>query len=183
MTKRNVTSPIVIDNARIGFRNFTGKEGKYNRAGSRNFCVFLESDMGKTLMDDGWNIRWLQPRDSNEDEQACLQVAVSFTKIPPKIVLITGRGKTVLDEESVSLLDWAEISYVDLIVRPYNWDVNGKQGVKAYVKSMYITLAEDKFESKYYDVPDSADNSMCDGCRSVGGPCDKCRSRDVDNTF
>jgi len=153
-----VKNNIVLEGARIGFRNFSGKEGKFNPAGRRNFCVFLEEDLAKALEEDGWNVRWLQPRDEQEEPQGYIQVAVSYDNIPPKIILITSRGKTTLDDESISLLDWAEITDVDLIIRPYNWDVNGKSGVKAYVKSMYITLAEDEFEKKYYDVPDSAEN-------------------------
>ena len=157
-----VNKNLVIENAKIGFRNFAGKEGKFNPAGRRNFCIFLESQMGEDLLNDGWNVRWLEPRDEGEERLAYIQVAVSFDKIPPKIVLVTSHGKTQLDESSVNILDWAEIQNVDLIIRPYNWDVNGKSGVKAYVKSMYVTLVEDEFESKYIDVPDSALNTIED---------------------
>lgn len=155
-----VKSNIVIEDARIGFRNFSGEAGKFNPAGRRNFCVFLEQELGEVLENDGWNVRWLKPKDEDDSPVPYLQVAVSFDNIPPKIVLVTGKGKTLLDESSVNILDWAEIATVDLIIRPYNWSVNGNSGVKAYVKSMYVTIVEDEFESKYYDVPDSAANSI-----------------------
>jgi len=164
---------IAIENARIGFRNFSGKEGKFNPAGRRNFCVFLEKEVAEMLEEDGWNVRWLEPRDPGEEKQPYLQVSVSYDNVPPKILLVSGKGKTVLDEESVGLLDWAEIAEVDLILNPYNWSVNGKGGVKAYVKSMYVTIAEDEFESKYYDVPDSATDSIggCGNCEACDGNC------------
>lgn len=156
-----ITSNIVIEGARIGFRNFSGREEKFNPAGRRNFCVFLEYDLAKTLESDGWNVRWLTPKNEDDEQQAYLQVAVSFDNIPPKIIMITSKGKTTLDDESVGLLDWAEIENVDIIIRPYNWSMhegtrNEKSGVKAYVKSMYITIVEDEFEKKYYDVPNDS---------------------------
>ena len=114
--------------------------------------------MAEVLQKDGWNVKWLKPRDEGDEEQGFLSVSVSFENMPPKIVLITSRGKTVLDEDNVNLLDWAEIKEVDLIIRPYNWVIqegtrNEKRGVKPYIKSMYVTLVEDEFEGKYYDLP------------------------------
>lgn len=155
-----VEDNIRIEGARIGFRNFSGEEGRFNPKGRRNFCVFLEEDIAKDMEKEGWNVKWLQPREEGDELQAYLQVKVVFGKIPPKIVLVTMRGKTRLDEDTVNILDWAEIQNVDLVIRPYNWEVNGNTGVSAYIKTMYVTLKEDEFESKYYDVPDSAASAM-----------------------
>lgn len=151
-----VIGNIVIENAIVRFRNFSGKEGRYNPAGKRNFCVFLNPDLAGSLRDDGWNVRQLTPLDPSDPPQDYIQVEVSYKNIPPKIYMISSGGKQLLDESCIDILDWAEIEKVDLIIRPYNWEVNGKSGVKAYCKSMYVTIAEDEFADRYRDVPDSA---------------------------
>ena len=157
MAKQN---RLAIENAKIGFRNFSGKEGKFNPAGRRNFCVFLNPKDADMLQEDGWNIKTLKPRDESEDPVPYLKVSVNFDNVPPQVIMITRNGKTRLDEDSVDILDWAEIENVDVIITPYTWEVNGNSGIKAYLKSIYVTLVEDEFESKYANVPDSAANSM-----------------------
>lgn len=152
----SVYKNITIENARLIFRNFTGKETRFNPEGNRNFCVILDDNWPNELEKDGWLVKWLEPRNVEEDRRAYLKVKVKFDRIPPKIVLITSKNKTILDEDSINILDWAEIENVDLIIRPYNWKMgDGKTGVTAYLKTMYITVVEDEFESKYRDVPDS----------------------------
>jgi len=33
----------------------------------RNFCVFLDQELGRVLEKDGWNVRWLRPKDEAEE--------------------------------------------------------------------------------------------------------------------
>lgn len=145
---------VIMEGVRIVFRNFAGKEGQYNREGDRNFAVLLDDTVANSMAEDGWNVKWLRPREEDEDEspQAYLQVSVSYKGRPPRIVLITSRGRSNLDENSIEMLDWADIKNVDLIVRPYEWTVNQKSGIKAYLQSIYVTIEEDPLEMKYAEL-------------------------------
>ena len=155
MPPRNKLAEIVMNDRRLLFRNFSGEAGRYNAAGDRNFNVVLEPEEAARMEHDGWNVKYLKPRDPDELPLARIEVAVAFNKMPPRVILITSRGKTALPENLVGILDWAEFDNVDLIIRPYEWEVNSRRGVKAYLKAIYCTLHEDELELKYADVPDA----------------------------
>lgn len=141
-----------IENAKFIFKtNFSGEQTQFNPAGKRNFCVVIDPELVDDLIADGWNVRHTKPRDPEEEPTAYMQVAVSYDHIPPKIVLVSGKSQTVMTEETIGSLDWAEIENVDMVIRPYNWEAQGRTGVKGYVKLMYVTIADDPFASKYYD--------------------------------
>jgi len=148
---------VLMEGVRIIFRNFAGREGQYNREGDRNFAVLLDDKVANAMAEDHWNIKWLKPREDDEDAepQAYLPISVNFKGRPPRIVLITTRGRTNLDESTVETLDWVDIINVDLIVRPYEWTVNQKSGVKAYLQSIYVTIEEDPLEMKYNQIEPS----------------------------
>ena len=153
---------IYAKNAKIIFRNFSGKESKFNREGQRNFCWLIDRDCAEKFKEDGWNVKYLNPRDPDDEPQPYIQVSVRFDseyakKKPPKVYLISGNKKTKLDEDSISVLDYAEIENVDLIINPSYWEVNGKSGIKAYLEAIYVTIVENEFEKKYRDLEEEDD--------------------------
>lgn len=146
---------VLIEDARIMFRNFRGEGTPMNQEGNRNFAVLLDPAVAETMAADGWLIKPPKEMPSGDIRDPYLSVKVSFKGRPPKIVMITSRGRTDITEETVNLLDFCIFKHVDLIFRPYQWEVGDKSGVKAYLKSMYVTIEEDELDLKYADVPDA----------------------------
>lgn len=150
-----------IDNAtlndvQIRFRNFSGNQGQYNALGQRNFCALLPEDTAEAMARDGWNVKYLKPREEGDVPQAYIKIKVNFSgPRPPKIYMINSRGRVQLGEDMVAILDWADFAKVDLIISPYKYDVNGNQGVTAYLQTIFCTIREDELELRYADVPDA----------------------------
>lgn len=151
---RSDMNTVTIEGATLVFRNFSGKESMYNREGDRNFGVLLDEETASAMAEDGWNVKALKSREEGEPDQPYISVSLSYKYRPPRVVLITSRGRTLIDEDMVETLDWAEIETADMVLRPYEWAVNGKTGVKAYLQSLYVTIVEDPLELKYADMED-----------------------------
>ena len=135
-----------IDDARIIYRNFAGRGDKYNREGDRNFAVVIpDEEMAAQLTDLGWNVKIKPPREDGDAPFMFLPVKVKFNDRGPNVYLKTGNIQNRLDEESVGLLDNIDIIGVDLDIRPFDWDVNGKQGRTAYLQSIRVVQDVDRF--------------------------------------
>lgn len=141
---------VQIDDARICFRNFSGRPDKYNREGDRNFAVIIDDqEVADALIEQGWNVKNRPPREDGDDPFMYLAVKVKFNDRGPNVYLKTGRATNRLDEESVDCLDNVDILGVDLDIRPYDWDVNGKTGRTAYLQSICVTQDTDRFASRF----------------------------------
>lgn len=158
----------MIEGVRIIFRNFRGREGKYNKEGDRNFGIVLPADLAAQMLEDGWNVKYLKPREEDLEEAEgevadtpWLPCALGYNTKgrPPRVVQITSRGRTNLEEEDMDDLDFVDIATddegnqkVDIIVKPFPWDDDGRTRIKAYVQSLYITIEEDPLAMKYADL-------------------------------
>lgn len=140
-----------IDDARIIYRNFAGRGDKYNREGDRNFAVLIpDEEIADELTRRGWNVKVKPPREEGDTPFMYLPVKVKFNDRGPNIYLRTGRVQNRLEEEDIGRLDRIDIIGVDLDIRPYDWEVNGKTGRTAYLQSICVTQDVDRFAEGIY---------------------------------
>lgn len=173
MAKVNLTinredDTIIFDRAVIpggNWKNFSGGPTKFNKTNTKRFFeIFLTDEEATRLKDLGWNVRWLESKNTSEPKQAHLQVFVNYNtlnKYKPKLWLVRSKGKPMLmDEDLVSQLDSDDITRATLKIRPYDWELeNGTSGRKAMLKEGYFTIEEDDFGSEYW-TEDEDDEEM-----------------------
>lgn len=146
---------LVIDNARLIFKNFSGKGDNYNREGDRNFAVIIDDpNAAEGLANAGWNVRPLISKDPDEEPTNYIKVKVSFKVRAPKVRLLSNHKQVFLNENTISSLDFAKIEECGVVISPYMWEVNGKHGISAYLDSMYAKIEDDPFADKYADYAD-----------------------------
>lgn len=139
---------LFLENVKIGFRNFEGREGRYNAEGKRNFVIFLDNETAARLEEQGWNIHWPKPteNDTENEKNPFLKVRVNFNWKGLKIVMIVNGKPEFLDEDTVGVLDTAELENVDVSISPYEYEP-GK--ISASLASIYATVKTDEFMAKY----------------------------------
>lgn len=145
-----------IDDARIIFRNFRGEGGKFNKEGDRNFALTIPNEeMAEALQNDvnqygaGWNVKIKPPREEGDEPFMYLPVKVKFNNRGPVVYLKSGNNRVKLTEDTIDMLDEIDIRSVDLDIRPYDDEINGKPFRAAYLQSMCVTQEIDRFAVRF----------------------------------
>lgn len=143
---------VQIDDARIIYRNFSGAPSQFNREGDRNFAVVIpDQEIADALIEQGWNVKIKPPREDQDTPFMFLSVKIKFNDRGPNVYLKTGHALNKLTEETVGMLDDVDIVSVDLDIRPFDWEINGKTGRTAYLHSMQVTQQIDRFAAQFAD--------------------------------
>lgn len=148
---------IEADNVRIAHRNFSGEQSKYNNAGNRNFSLVIPTEeVADMLINDknkfgvGWNVKIKDALEEGETPFMFMKVTVKFNNgRGPAIFLVSGNSRKLLTEENVNILDFINIERIDLDIRPYDDEINGKPFRSAYLYAMEITQKIDRFTARY----------------------------------
>jgi hypothetical protein len=145
---------VMLEDVQIIFRNFAGAVGLYNKEGVRSFAVVLSDYQAEYLLAQGWNVKIKPPKEVGDGNFNYISVAVDFDgKRLPNVVMRTSKNRTRLNALTSQMLDYADILVSDVVLRPYDWDVNGNTGRKAYLKSIVVLIDEDPLEIKYEHLP------------------------------
>ena len=113
--------------------------------------VIPDQEIADALIEQGWNVKIKPPREDQDTPFMFLSVKVKFNDRGPNVYLKTGHALNKLTEETVSMLDDVDIVSVDLDIRPYDWEINGKTGRTAYLHSMQVTQQIDRFAAQFAD--------------------------------
>lgn len=150
MNEKKYVRPVLVENAKLIYRNFAGNPDEYHRdGGARSFCVILPEDLADQMANEGWNVKQTRPKSEDFDPVPYIQVKVAFNNYPPKIIQVSGGRTTPLGAEDVGHLDWADIESADVLITPYTWDDNGIFRISAYLKTLAVVLCDDPILQKY----------------------------------
>lgn len=144
-----------IDGAVLIFKNFSGAGSVYNREGDRNFAIRIDDEaVANDLIERGWNVKIKPARDEDEGPRMHLPVKVKFNDRGPNVYLKSGDRMVRLTEDNVGCLDNIDMLDVELDIRPFDWEVNGKTGRSAYLQAIHVTQNIDRFAARYNHMDD-----------------------------
>lgn len=149
---------ITLRNYEITFKNFSGRETQYNRAGNRNFAIVLDDETADQLIADGWNVRVKEYDDGSRRNTLTVAVRFDIDRFRPTVVMVTPNGKYFkrrpLNEDTVGELDAARVASANVTLNPSPWHNSmGNSGIKAYLTTGYFVVEKDEFEDEFPEEP------------------------------
>lgn len=158
MARDNYVTFDNVDGKALIFKNFAGRPGTFNNEGERSFCLVVDEETKNELEARGLNVRHrVRQFEDQEIETLYLPIKVNFnSKRPPQINQVSKNGMTQLDEDTIDVLDWAEIISAKIAINIYNWHYAGKSGYSAYLQELLVEIEDESFASQYRREHDQA---------------------------
>ena len=163
---------IVIEDAKLLFRNFSGNPDRFSRGEKvrPNTNVTLSPQIAEKLRELGANVREpkADPEREGMDLDAFVKVQFNYSgRSEPRVTMLMGdpeetpasrMPRQVLDKSTVGILDTAEIVSADLVVNTYQ--APGSDRTTLYADSMYVFVRPSPLDLKYgmFTAPDDDDD-------------------------
>ena len=164
--------PIELEDVEFVYRtNFAGEERPpYDEKGDRYFNAKINPADAEQLTQLGWNVKWTKPGPNhpNPEEhvpEAYIVVNIGYKFRPPTILLIKNINgvdrPTIITEKTLGLLDSAEFTKVDCVIRGRRHEMNGG-GYKAWLAEFYGHVTVSNMGSKYAHLLDGGASDPMD---------------------
>lgn len=152
---------LIIEDAKIIFPNFSGREGRYNREGNRCFSVMVPDEkLALQLKDDGWNIRERVINGEGTGEYYINGVNINFDYYIKPVIYYISNGNEIeltpeiMDSGIAAQLDGRGAERYDVSIRPRSWErTDGSIGIKGYVDEMRIVAKKSLFGGGSDELP------------------------------
>lgn len=143
---------VILAEVPVIFRNFEGREERQdgrivNNAGARNFSVIVPEDIVDELLEEGYHLGILKPREEGDLPRHYLKVNVSYRFKEPLILRYAGMDETPLHEDTVANLDYEDVLWADVVAGPS--PRRDGDGYSAYLQELRIHIEESPFAEKY----------------------------------
>lgn len=145
---------LILENTRIVYPNFkgapssvmiNGKNREVNTDGSRKFNLALDLNVAQELLEQGYNVK--MPTEDKPNRAPYIPIVLSKGPNVQQWVRIAlvddgnGRFIDITDPNQLAMLDDITVGCrVNAVLSPYHWEVDGKVGITAYTKKLYIYL-------------------------------------------
>lgn len=133
------------------FSHFDGRADTFNDEGDHNFTIIVPRERAMEMMEYGWAIRELEPREEGDEPEFILKVKISYRYDPPKIYLIKGDRKMRASEPDLADIRRDVTEQISVIITPSRWINGNRSGVTAYVKELYAKVRQSRFSEMYAD--------------------------------
>lgn len=141
------------------YRNFDSAPKSWTPRGQKGPCQFamaLTEARVMELEEMGVEINYTKPwPDAPDDWEPTpfVTVHLRYDNYPPEVWKVTKSRRVELTEETVGLLNYAEIVTADLRFRVSHFQGARGEGYKLYAQKLYVTVDEDQMDVKYAHIP------------------------------
>ena len=144
---------LLVDDAKIIYKNFAGRGSDYNKEGDRNFSLVIPQEFVEGLLADGWNVK----------EKVSQSTGEKFYVMPVTVryfdengdgcdaVMKANGSKIILNPDTIGQLDRADIVRCDMDIRPYFWKYGNKSGKSAQLEVISVEIRTNRFATDFYE--------------------------------
>lgn len=143
---------IELEDAKIkwNWSHFDGHD-EFSGEGDHNFTVIFPEEQARKLLEEGWNIREHPGYEEGDPPEFTLKVKISYRFEAPKVFLLKGDRKIRAQQTDLADITPSSCERIDTIITPKPWAHGQKSGISAYVKELYATIKQSRFEERYKD--------------------------------